>query len=175
MVTLAPMRPASGSQGDHVLYGGGRRLKHRYEYCAKSKSAFVELAPSYRPTPENFKALLETIPGVMNVERQPRGKALGHHYCKQNLLVYSSTGPGSARSPIEFALTKFGHLKDGGGKDTVTAMLKGPPDGLIGEAWRILLAATTGKLLLPDWAQQYRKKHVALWEGKEPAQSLRKP
>ena len=50
----------------------------------------------------------------------------------------------------------------------MTAMLRDPPDGLIGEAWRILLAATTGKLLLPDWAQQYRKKHVALWEGKEP-------
>ena len=111
----------------------------------------------------------------MKVEWQTSGKPVGHHYCKQNLLVYSSTGPGSARSPIEFALTKFGHLKDGGGKDTVTAMFKDPPDGLIGEAWRILLAATMGNLLLPDLAQQYRKKHVALWEGKEPAQSLRKP
>ena len=47
-------------------------------------------------------------------------------------------------------------------------MFKDPPHGLIGEAWRILLAATTGKLLLPDWAQQYWKKHVALWEGTEP-------
>ena len=104
----------------------------------------------------------------MKVEWQTSGKAFGHHYCKQNLLVHSSTGPGSARPPINFSLTKCGHLKDGGGKDTVTAMLKDPPNGLIGEAWRILLAAATGNQLLPDWAQQYRKKHVALWEGKEP-------
>ena len=104
----------------------------------------------------------------MKVEWQTsRTPLLGHHYSKQHLLVYSSTGPGSARPPIEFVLTHFGHRRDRGGNDTVTAMFRDPPDGLLGEAWRILLAATTGKLLLPDWAQQYRKKHVALWEGKE--------
>ena len=95
-------------------------------------------------------------------------KNVGNHYCKQNLLVYSSTGPGSASPPVEFELTRNQHMERKRATTTVTAMFKGPPDGLIGEAWRILLAATTGKLLLPDWAQQYRKKHVALWEGKEP-------
>ena len=33
-------RPASGSCDDHVLYGGSRRLKHRYEYGVNFKIAF---------------------------------------------------------------------------------------------------------------------------------------
>ena len=61
-------RPTSGSQGDHVLYGGSRRLKHRYEYSSTSKSAFVECHPSFLPTPEEFKALLEKVPGVTQVK-----------------------------------------------------------------------------------------------------------
>ena len=51
---------------------------------------------------------------------------------------------------------------------TVTATFKQPPKGLIPEAWRLLLAATNGKLLVPSVAQQYWKKHVARWEGEEP-------
>ena len=47
-------------------------------------------------------------------------------------------------------------------------MFKDPPEGLIGEAWRILLAATKSKLLLPGHVHQYWKKHVAKWEGEEP-------
>ena len=63
-------RPTSGSQSDHVLYGGSRRLKHRYEYSSTSKSAFVECHPSFLPTPEEFKALLEKVPGVTQVKWQ---------------------------------------------------------------------------------------------------------
>ena len=37
--------------------------------------------------------------------------------------------------------------------------------GLIGEAWRILLAATDGKQLLPGHVQEYCRSHVARWEG----------
>ena len=47
-------------------------------------------------------------------------------------------------------------------------MFKDPPDGRIAEAWRILLAATKDKLLLPPWAQQYRDKHVARFEDGRP-------
>ena len=39
--------------------------------------------------------------------------------------------------------------------------------GLIGEAWRILLAATDGKQLLPGHVQEYCRRHVAHWEGED--------
>ena len=50
---------------------------------------------------------------------------------------------------------------------TLTAMFKDPPDGMVGEAWRILLAVTDGKQLLPAHVQEYCRKHVARWEGKD--------
>ena len=78
MVMLAPMRPASGSQGDHVLYGGGRRLKHRFEYSLQSKAAFVELHPTYMPTAQEFKALLEEVPGVRSVDWQTSKTSQGN-------------------------------------------------------------------------------------------------
>ncbi len=169
--TSTASRPASGSQNDHVLYGGGRRLKHRFEYGPNSKSALVELHPSFLPTPEEFKAIVEDVPGVTKVDWQTSKTSqhnVGNHYSEKNLLVYSSTGPGSASPPIEFELTRNRYLKDKRAKETVTAMFKDPPEGLIGEAWRLLLAATKDKLLLPERAQQYRKRHVAQWEGEEP-------
>ena len=169
--TSSAHRPASGSQGDDAPYGGSRRLKQRFEYGPKSKAAFVELHPSFMPTPEEFKAHLEAVPGVTKVDWQtskPSQGNVGNHYCEHNLLVYSSTGPGSASSPIEFELTRNQHVKDQRVKPTVTAMFKDPPEGLVGEAWRILLGATRDKLLLPAHARQYRKKHVLKWEGEEP-------
>ena len=162
----------AGSQGDHVLYGGSRRLKQRFEYSPNSKSAFVECIPSFMPTPEEFKALLEAVPGVKKVEWKNTNTSqnnIGEHYCEQNLLVYSSTGPGSASPPVEFVLTRNQHMERKRATTTVSAMFKDPPEGLLGEAWRILLAATKGKLLLPEHVQQYWKKHVAKWEGGEPA------
>ena len=169
--TSSANRPASGSQGGDAAYGGSRRVKQRFEYDHKSRAAFVELHPSFMPTPEQFKADLEAVPGVTKVAWQTTKASqgnVGNHYCEQNLLVYSSTGPGSASSPIEFELTRNQHVKDQRVKPTVTAMFKDPPEGLIGEAWRILLGATTDKLLLPEHARQYRKKHVLKWEGEEP-------
>ena len=83
--------------------------------------------------------------------------------------MYSKTGPGSASQAIEFEFTRTRHLKDKRAKETVTSMFKGPPEGLIAQAWRLLLAATKDKLLLPVHAQRYRDKHVARWEGEEPA------
>ena len=50
---------------------------------------------------------------------------------------------------------------------TLTAMFKDPPNGLIGEAWGILRAATDGKQLLPGHVQAYCKRHVARWEREE--------
>ena len=44
--------PASGSHGDDAPYGGSRRVKQRFEYDHKSRAAFVELHPSFMPTPE---------------------------------------------------------------------------------------------------------------------------
>ena len=169
--TSSAHRPASGSQGCDAPYGGSRRVKQRFEYGPDSKAAFVELHPSFMPTPEEFKAHLEAVPGVTKVDWQTSKRSqgnVGNHYCEHNLLVYSSTGPGSASPPIEFELTRNQHVKDHWVKPTVTAMFKDPPEGLIGEAWRILLGATTDKLLLPEHARQYRKKHVLKWEGEEP-------
>ena len=86
--------------------------------------------------------LLEAVPGVTHVETSQGN--VGDHYCEQNLLVYSSTGPGSASPPIEFELTRNQHVKDQRMTPTVTAMFKDPKDGLIGEAWRILVAVGVG-------------------------------
>ena len=73
---------------------------------------------------------------------------VGHYYCEQNLLVYSLiAGPGSASPPIEFLLTRNQHLEHRNVKPTLTGMCKDPPEGLIGEAWRILLEATDSKQL----------------------------
>ena len=43
---------------------------------------------------------------------------VGDHYCQQNLLVYSSTGPGSASPPIEFLLMSQLHVLASGDKHT---------------------------------------------------------
>ena len=183
--TSAGIGPASGSLEKQrgLPYGGSRRSKYRFEYSPNSRSAFVELHPSWYPPkeegPQEFKAWLEAVPGVERVEWQ-NGKAsqrtVGDHYCEQNLLVYSNlAGLGSASSPIEFELTRNQHVKDQRVKPTVTAMFKDPPEGLIGEAWRILLGATTDKLLLPEHARQYRKKHVLKWEGVEPVSDSDSP
>ena len=51
-----------------------------------------------------------------------------------------------------FELTRNRHMTDKISKETVTAMFKDPPNGLIAEAWRILLAATKEKLLSPEHA-----------------------
>ena len=118
MATSTAKRPASGSQGDDapytsqgddVPYTGSRKVKQRFEYDQESKSAFVELHPSFMPTPEEFKAQLEAVAGVTKVDWQttkPSQGNVGNHYCERNLLVYSSTGPGSASRPIEFELTR---------------------------------------------------------------------
>ena len=151
-------------------YGGSRRLKQRFEYGKDSRSAFVELDPSYMPTAEEFKALLEAVPGVAHVEYQTTKTSqgnIGQHYFERNLLVHSQTGPGSASPPIEFELTRNQHVKDKTITPTVTAMFKDPKDGQVGEAWRILLAATKNKQLLPGHVQTYFKKHVKRWECEE--------
>ena len=90
----------------------------------------------------------------------------GDHYCEQNLLVYTNiAGPGSASSPIEYELTRNQHMKDPHVLPTLTVRFKDPPEGLIGEAWRILLEATKGKQLLPVHVRDYWKRHVTRWES----------
>ena len=59
--TSAENQSASGSCDDDVLYGGCRRLKHRYEYGVNSKAAFVECRPSFLPTRAEFKLILEDV------------------------------------------------------------------------------------------------------------------
>ena len=54
-------------------------------------------------------------------------------------------------------------------------MFKDPPEGLIGEAWRILLAATKDKQLLPMHVQDYHKRHVTRWERESDAAVLDTP
>ena len=109
--------------------------------------------------------MLEAVQGVERVEWQ-NGKASqgtgGDHYCEQNLLVYSNmAGPGSASSPIEYELTRNQHMKDPHVLPPLTVRFKDPPEGLIGEAWRILLEATDGFQLLPVHVQDYRTR----WES----------
>ena len=112
--------------------------------------------------------MLEEVAGVGRVEWQTSKTSqgnVGDHYCEHNLLVFSMmVGRSFACQPMEFELTRHQHTKDPNFVPTLTAMFKDPPDGLIGEAWRILLAATDGKQLLPGHVQEYCRKHVARWE-----------
>ena len=88
---------------------------------------------------------------------------------QQNLLVYSNiAGRSSASRPIEFELKRNQHVKNSNVKPTLTAMVKDPPVGLIGEAWRILLEVTNGKQLLPKYVQDYYTRHVTRWESDAP-------
>ena len=123
-------KPASGSQEE---YGGSRKVKQRYAYSQKSKAAFVELVPFFRPTAEDFKKLLEGVPGVQEVKWQSSKSSqnnIGGHYLDSNLLVRGSTGP----TYMEFELTRNQHSDDPKMPFTVTAMFKDPPHGYIGEA-----------------------------------------
>ena len=150
--------PASGSQHDHALYGGSRRLNMRYEYNEDSPAAFVELYPSWIPTIEEIKDVLKKVPGVTMVEWQTIKVCqgiVGSFYSARNVLVHTSIGPGSASPPIEFELTRHMHMKDKRVPFTVTALFKDPPKGLIPEAWGILLHATDGKQLSPMHVQEY--------------------
>ena len=101
--TSAGIGPASGSLDGGEPYAGSRRLKQRLEYNENSRSAFVELHPSFYPTPLQFKGYLEAVPGVERVVWQTAKASqgnVGHYYCEQNLLVYSLiAGPGSASQP----------------------------------------------------------------------------
>ena len=67
----AGIGPASGSLDGDEPYAGSRRLKQRFEYSENSRSAFVELRPSWYPPkeegPQEFKTLLEAVPGVERV------------------------------------------------------------------------------------------------------------
>ena len=101
-------------------YEGSRKLRHRFEYSPESKSAFVELVPSFYPSeeegPQIFKAMLEEVAGVGRVEWQTSKTSqgnVGDHYCEQNLLVFSKmVGRSFACQPIEFELTRHQHTKD---------------------------------------------------------------
>ena len=144
-----PMRHLFQSRGHDEPndgYAGSRRLQQRYEYSDNSRAAFVECIPSWQPTPEKFKSILEHVRGVEKVVWQISKTAQnnsGSHYSERNMFVYSLIeGPGSASRPVEFELTRHQHMRGPRGKSTVTAMFKEPPEGLLGEAWRILLTAT---------------------------------
>ena len=161
---LAP----SGSLASPEPYAGSRRPNQRYEYSIKSKAAFVELVPSFYPAkeegPQKFKVMLEEVAGVARVEWQTSKTSqgnVGDHYCEQNLLVFSKmVGRSFACQPIEFELTRHQHTKDRTFTPTLTAMFKDPPDGMVGEAWRILLAVTDGKQLLPAHVQELSLIHI---------------
>ena len=118
-----------------------------------------------------FKALLEKVEGVDRVEWQTSKtwqRNEGNHYCERNLLVYSKMlGAGYDHKPMEFELTRHQHTDDPKVKPTLTAMFKDPPNGMVGEAWRILLLATKGKQLLPVHAQDYCARHLARWQRDE--------
>ena len=168
---LAP----SGSLASRELYAGSRRENQRYEYSIKSKAAFVELHQGWYPHqsegPQLFKELLEKVEGVgrvrWNTSKTSQGNK-GNHYCKRNLFVYSQMlGPAYVHKPIEFELTRHQHTDDPKVKPTLTAMFKDPPNGMVGEAWRILLLATKGKQLLPVHAQDYCARHLARWQRDE--------
>ena len=63
--TSAASGPASGSLVVVEPYPGSRRLRQRFKYKDGSRS---ELVPSWRPSPEQFKAYLAEVPGVVRVE-----------------------------------------------------------------------------------------------------------
>ena len=157
-------RSASGSQHE---YAGSRKVKQRFQYSMKSKSAFAELKVGLRPTKEEFKAMLERVPGVQEVRwqtsKQDQGNP-GNHYFDTNLLVRGQTGD----AYIEFELTRNQHNTGKHMPFIVSAMFKAPPNGYVGEAWRILLAVTKDKQLYPQQVQQYFMEHTARWADGEP-------
>ena len=66
-----------------------------------------------------------------------------------------------------FVLTRNQHFKNRNVDPTLTAMFRDPPEGLLREAWRILLDATDGFQLLPMHVREYMKSHVARWEPRQ--------
>ena len=60
------LRPAMGGAP-----AGSRRVKQRLEYNENSRSAFVELHPSFYPTLSEFKEGLEAVLGVERVVWHP--------------------------------------------------------------------------------------------------------
>ena len=67
------LRPAMGGAPGRSVWsimrtrGGRFRVKQRLEYNENSRSAFVELHPSFYPTLLEFKEGLEAVPGVEHV------------------------------------------------------------------------------------------------------------
>ena len=66
-----------------------RRHRFRFEYSDESRSAFVELAPQFFITPDDYKRLLESVPGVSKVEWNTYKSSYQGNAC----LLYTSPSP----------------------------------------------------------------------------------
>ena len=85
----------SGS-ANTATYSGSRKVNQRYEYRENSWCGFVELQPSFVPTPEEFLELLQRVPDVATVTWQSTKASqrnVGDHYCEQNIFVTSRREP----------------------------------------------------------------------------------
>ena len=151
----------SDAPSQSLKYPGSRWVKNRYRYEPSAKCAFIELHPDHVLTPEDWKPLLEAVPGVQKVVLHPKGSKqdqgnVGDHYQTWIFYVYSHLYP---KHGMEFELTRHDHMKLLPDRSfTVTAMFKEQPDHVhLLEAWRILRHSLHGKELLPSVVEQYEK------------------
>lgn len=134
-------------------------------------AGFVELSPKYKWRENDLWSALSTVVGVTDLKWQSTKTSQGNegnHWAERNILVWSGTGePGSASSkkPLEFEVTRHGHMADRNAPFTVTVCFKTPPPDSVAEAWRILMAVTAGKELFPSVAKKYMEKKLAKWRG----------
>jgi len=132
--------PASGSD----LYNEARELA--------ISAGFVELAPSFVDTPDEFLSRLQTVPGVTKAEWKS--------FCKRNIFVTSlRMGPDPVSHLLEFELTPVSHLLE----LTRTVSFKEPSPDLLPEAWRILRNVTKGNELFPDHTHKCHMHALDRW------------
>ena len=117
-----------GSASNERAYKGSRQPRQRYEYAESFRAVFVELSPDHVMNGDELFEALAATPDVESVawktSKTFQGN-IGYHYMERNILVYVS---GSARTPIEFQLTRKNHMKDMPRTPfTVTALFKEPP------------------------------------------------
>ena len=137
-------------------------MKWRFELSQNSRAAFVELHPDYLPSVQELKVWLEGVEGVTRVGYTREKHVVGefdNSFGEYNLLVYSAV----AVLGIVFVVSRKHHRNCLGLPRTVSVLFKCAPVGYLGEAWRILLAATDGMQLLPAHVENYRTKHIAFW------------
>ena len=162
----------SPKSNSHILYGGSSAWANRFRYKnPKSTSAFVELAETWKATPEQLYEWLGACDNLVERLEWQTSKTsqgnVGKHESEHNIKVFPKRqGTGSATQQfLEFEVTRNAHMSENNPCPcTVSVMFKDPPAHLIPHAWRILRHVCRGKELFPDkvneWMEDVLKNHM---------------